>query len=82
MQDKMMEVCNNIRDFARMRNIKDLTVVQVKHLLSEETVQAGNLRDKEVWGADPVHMTPKAYSEVASGIVNLIMDHREVERSD
>jgi hypothetical protein len=40
------------------------------------------LQEEEIWGDDPVHLTPKGYSLAAAGLESLIYEKRAEEKED
>ncbi len=44
--------------------------------------QSAYLQDEEVWGEDPVHLTPKGYSLAAAGLETLIYEKRAEEKEE
>jgi hypothetical protein len=82
MEGKLAEVKGTIRDYIRMRNIKRVTVIEMGQLITPTPGLSAYLQDEEVWGDDPVHMTPKGYSLAATGLEHLIYEKRAEEKED
>jgi hypothetical protein len=77
MEVRLTENRVTIRDYVKMRNIKRATVKQFCNLIEPSEGESTNLQEEEIWGDDPVHLTPKGYSMVASGLVALIQSQKE-----
>jgi hypothetical protein len=82
MDEKLAEVRGIIRDYVRMPNIKRVTVIELGQLITPSPGLSSYLQDEEVWGEDPVHLTPKGYSLAAAGLESLIYEKRSEERED
>jgi hypothetical protein len=82
MEGKLAEVKGIIRDYIRMRNIKRVTVIEMGQLITPTPGLSAYLQDEEVWGEDPVHMTPKGYSLAATGLKTLIYEKRAEEKEE
>ncbi len=82
MEGKLAEVKGIIRDYIRMRNIKRVTVIEMGQLITPTPGLSAYLQEEEVWGEDPVHMTPKGYSLAATGLEHLIYEKRAEEKED
>ncbi len=74
MEGKLAEVRGIIRDYIRMRNIKRVTVIEMGQLITPTPGLSAYMQDEEIWGGDPVHMTPKGYSLAATGLEHLIYE--------
>ncbi len=62
MEGKLAEVRGIIRDYIRMPNIKRVTVIEMGQLITPTPGLSAYLQDEEVWGEDPVHLTPKGWT--------------------
>jgi hypothetical protein len=82
MEGKLAEVRGIIRDYIRMRNIKRVTVIEMGQLIMPSPGMSAYLQEEEVWGEDPVHLTPKGYSPAAAGLETLIYEKRAEEKED
>jgi hypothetical protein len=61
---------------------KRVTVIELGQLITPSPGLSAYLQDEEVWGDDPVHLTPKGYSLAAAGLESLIYEKRSEERDD
>jgi hypothetical protein len=82
MDGKLAEVRGIIRDYIRMRNIKRVTVIELGQLITPSPGMSAYLQEEEIWGDDPVHLTPKGYSLAAAGLESLIYEKRAEEKED
>ncbi len=67
MEEKLAEVRGIVRDYVLMRNIKCASVMELDQLIAQPAGQRDYLHEEEVWGEDPVHMTPTGYKLAAEG---------------
>jgi hypothetical protein len=80
MENALMETRCTIRDWCRLKNIRNLETIRFDDLLVTSGEIPGYLREEQIWGDDDnVHMTPLAYSEAAARLTSMIMDSREEE---
>jgi hypothetical protein len=77
MDGKLAEVRGIIRDYIRMRNI-----IELGQLITPSPGMSAYLQEEEIWGDDPVHLTPKGYSLAAAGLESLIYEKRAEEKED
>jgi hypothetical protein len=82
MEEKMAEMRGILRDYLRMSNIKRATVIKFGKLITPSAGQSPYLQEEEIWGADPVHYTPKGYSLAAAGLEALVYEMRSEEREE
>jgi hypothetical protein len=61
MEERLAEVRGKVRDYVRMRNIKRASVMELGQLIVQPAGQSDYLHEEEIWGGDPVHMTPTGY---------------------
>ncbi len=80
MEEKLSEVRGIVRDYVRMRNIKQASVMELGQLITKPEGQSEYLHEEEIWGEDPVHMTPTGYKLAAEGLEATIYEKRREER--
>jgi hypothetical protein len=80
MEEKLAEVRGIVRDYVRMRNIKGASVMELGQLIVQPAGRSDYLHEEEVWGEDPVHMTPTGYKLAAEGLESVIYEKRREER--
>jgi hypothetical protein len=80
MENALMEARSTIRDWCRMKNIRNFETVRFDDLLVTSGEIPGYLREEQIWGDDDhVHMTKLAYTEAAARMSSMILDNREEE---
>ncbi len=82
MDGKLAEVRGIIRDYVRMCNIKRVTVIELGQLITPSPGMSTYLQEEEIWGDDPVHLSPKGYSLAAARLESLIYKKRAEEKED
>ena len=80
MEEKLSEVRGIVRDYVRMRNIKRASVMELGQLITKPEGRSEYLHEEEIWGEDPVHMTPTGYKLAAEGLEATIYEKRREER--
>jgi len=70
----LTELRGRIRDKINLYNIKHVSVVQFRRLIDDD------LREEEIWGEDPIHHTPRGFSEAAKGLRRLLRSRRGEEQ--
>jgi len=80
MEEKLSEVRGIVRDYVRMRNIKRASVMELGQLITKPEGRSEYLHEEEIWGEDPVHMTPTGYKLAAEGLEAVIYEKRREER--
>jgi len=83
MKEKLADLRDAIKAAVKIKGIKRVIVLQPDLLL--EGTEDSYLRDEEIWGDDPVHMTSKGYVELARQLEAKIEDwkgHEEREEKN
>ena len=80
MEDALLETRSTIRDWCRLKNVRNFEVIRFDALLVTSGEIPGYLREEQIWGDDDhVHMTELAYREAAATLSSMVLDGREEE---